>query len=386
MDTNAILKRIRQAEWLTQAITAVCQLAWMWGNGLDDIYYKTSIACMALAAGLIAVGPTRGDNKKLIALYLAQGTLYMIATATGTFRLYGLVFFLLVVKAALLNNLKTTIALSTFFFLGHAGAHLISVYFYKSHLHSIIHDGPIFLTINFVESQIIAGVVFVAVILFTRAILAEQASRARADRLTKEIEDMAVAVERGRIVRDIHDGVGHSLTSLNIQLELTSKQLEGERKEEARQSLELSRKIASGALTELRRSLKTIKEEDINLADAVDSLAQRIKEQRQIAFEIDIDETALSTSARHNLLLIVKECLTNIQKHASASIVKISLASGAGKAELLVTDNGRGFQSADDAEGLGIRGMHERVASLGGTLKIKSLPGQGTEVLVSLPT
>jgi signal transduction histidine kinase len=323
----------------------------------------------------------------VIALYVTQGILYTIAMATGTFRLYGLIFLLLAIKIAFLSSTRATVTLASILFLSHAAAHLVSMHFYKTHVHAIFREGPVFATINFIEAQIITGTLFTAVILFARAVAAEQVSRRKANRLTKEIETMAVAVERGRIVRDVHDGVGHSLTSLNIQLELTAKLLDdSKRKDEARQSLEISRKISNSALADLRRALKAIQDDDINLADAVASIAQRIKEQGQISFEIDIDDASLSPAARHNLLLIVKECLTNIQKHSAASNVEIRLASQSGKAELVVSDNGQGFKSADSGDGLGIKGMHERISSLGGTFDIKSDPGKGTRVLVSLPT
>ena len=369
----ALLKRIRLVEWLMLAITAGCQLLWTWSNSSADPLYIASFICLGLAAVIIIRVPRKTDSWQTIALYVAQGALYAVAMSTGTFRLYGLIFLLLALKLALLSSTRATVILASSLFLSHASAHLISQHFYKTGMHAIVRDGPLFATINFVEAQIISATLYVAVILFARAAMAEQMSRRKANRLTKEVEAMAVAVERGRIVRDVHDGVGHSLTSLNIQLELTAKFLEdNQRKDEARQSLEISRKIAVSALADLRR--------------AVQSIAQRIKEQGQISFDIDIDDASLSTAARHNLLLVVKECLTNIQKHSEASTVQIHLASQAGKAELVVTDNGHGFESADKADGLGIKGMHERIASLGGTFAIHSDPGKGTQVLISLPT
>jgi len=383
----ALLKRIRLVEWLMLAITAGCQLLWTWSNSSADPLYIASFICLGLAAVIIIRVPRKTDSWQTIALYVAQGALYAVAMSTGTFRLYGLIFLLLALKLALLSSTRATVILASSLFLSHASAHLISQHFYKTGMHAIVRDGPLFATINFVEAQIISATLYVAVILFARAAMAEQMSRRKANRLTKEVEAMAVAVERGRIVRDVHDGVGHSLTSLNIQLELTAKFLEdNQRKDEARQSLEISRKIAVSALADLRRALKAIHDDDINLADAVQSIAQRIKEQGQISFDIDIDDASLSTAARHNLLLVVKECLTNIQKHSEASTVQIHLASQAGKAELVVTDNGHGFESADKADGLGIKGMHERIASLGGTFAIHSDPGKGTQVLISLPT
>ncbi len=386
MELTSLLKRIRLAEWCIIAITAICQSVWTWGNSILDPLYAYSFICLLLAAGVASLVASKPDRPETICMYALQGFLYSVAMATGTFRLYGLVFLLLAAKIALLDSNRTTFILASLLFIGHGAAHAISQYCYKTHVHALFSGGPLFTAINFVESQVISAALFASVILFARAAIAEKVSRRKANRLTKEIETMAMAVERSRIVRDIHDGVGHSLTSLNIQLELTAKLMPiNEENGESRQALEVARKIAGGALSDLRRSLKTIKEDDINLADAVTSITERIQEQGQISFDVKIDDSFLSAAARQNLLLIVKECLTNIQKHSAASSVQIHLASKFGKAELVVSDNGHGFSAGERADGLGIKGMNERVSSLGGTFNIKSDPGKGTRILVSLP-
>jgi signal transduction histidine kinase len=386
LELTTLLKRIRLAEWCIIAITAACQSLWTWGNSSNDPLYISSFVCLGLAAALASLIATKPGGVQTITTYSLQGLLYCIAMATGTFRLYGLVFLLLAAKIGLLEGTRNTVILASLLYIGHGAAHLISQHFYRTHMHAVFSDHPMFAVINFIESQVISAALFASVILFARAAMAEKVSRRKANRLTKEIETMAMAVERSRIVRDIHDGVGHSLTSLNIQLELTAKLMPvNDQNSEARQALEVSRKIANGALSDLRKSLKTVKEDDINLAEAVTSIADRMKEQGAISFDIKIDDSFLSTAARQNLLLIVKECLTNIQKHAAASNVQIHLASKFGKAELVVSDNGQGFPQANKADGLGIKGMHERVSSLGGTFNIKSDPGKGTRILISLP-
>ena len=386
VDLPTIMKRMRLAEWLTIAVTAVCQSFWILGISKIDGHYLLSLTCLVLAAALVVIIPQKSSGRAAAIIYSLQGILYSVAAATGNYRLYGLLFMALTIKTALFCNTKTTISLVAFYFVAHAAAHIIALNFYQNHLHASVKDGPTFLLIYFLEAQLLAATAYTAIVLLTRATVAERTSRRKANRLSQEVETMAVAVERGRIVRDIHDGVGHSLTSLNIQLELTAKLLEKRQDEQAGQSLAVARQTAAAALTDLRRALKTIKNEEINLADAVDSIAHNIAEQGQISFDIVIDDAALSTAARQNLLLIVKECITNIQKHSAATLVQIHLAALAGKAELLVSDNGRGFKDIEDNDGLGIRGMHDRVAALGGTFNIISTPGGGTRVLVSLPT
>jgi len=387
VDITNLLKRLRLAEFITLVMTLVCQELWTYSASQADPFYTISFICLGLAIIPISIIPHKREGWKSISLYSFQAILYIIASSTGTFRLYGLIYTLLAAKLALLKNLRTSVAMVAFLFLGHAISQWEAFRVWRIHAHSFGRGTPHYATIVFFEVQIITACLFVVVVLLARAANAEQASRNKANRLAKEIEDMAVAVERGRIVRDLHDSVGHSLTSLNIQLELTSKLLEDEsRKDEARQSLETSRKIGTGALGDLRRALKLIQDDDINLADAVDSITERIGKQGKISFDISIDDASLSTAARHNLLLVIKECLTNIQKHSAASLVQIRLATQSGKAELVVSDNGQGFKATGEGTGLGIKGMQERISSLGGTFDIRSNPGQGTKILINLPT
>jgi two-component system sensor histidine kinase UhpB len=104
-----------------------------------------------------------------------------------------------------------------------------------------------------------------------------------------------------------------------------------------------------------------------------------------VDINLAIDDSSLSVASRHNLLLVIKECLTNVQKHAQASAVEIKLAPNGPSAELMVKDNGRGFSLHDDCDGFGIKGMRERVLALGGTFDIQSSPGGGTRIFISVP-
>jgi signal transduction histidine kinase len=86
---------------------------------------------------------------------------------------------------------------------------------------------------------------------------------------------------------------------------------------------------------------------------------------------------------------ILQETLTNVARHARASAVAVTLTRGASTIELVVRDNGVGFEmgrSHDTESGLGLRGMGERVTLLGGSLQIESAPGMGTTVRVRIPT
>jgi signal transduction histidine kinase len=173
---------------------------------------------------------------------------------------------------------------------------------------------------------------------------------------------------------------------LNIQLELTSKLLASGDNEEAANSLNLAREAARMSLADVRNTVRSIREEDFSLEQSVQAITERIAKQQEIAFEVKIDEKNLSSPCRHNLLMILQECLTNIQKHSQASKVTIELDASPREAHLTVRDNGKGFQRNGLGTGCGIKGMEERAISLGGAVDISSKPGSGTAVVVKLPT
>ena len=97
---------------------------------------------------------------------------------------------------------------------------------------------------------------------------------------------------------------------------------------------------------------------------------------------------ALSAEARHDLFLIVKEAFHNILKHARASQVRVQLSASPTGLEMLIEDNGCGFDPARiaaDGKGNGLRNIHKRVEALRGHLVFSTSPGQGTQIKVTVP-
>ena len=96
------------------------------------------------------------------------------------------------------------------------------------------------------------------------------------------------------------------------------------------------------------------------------------------------EELELPEAWRTAVFRVVQEALQNAARHAAASAVEVGLARGGGQLRIIVTDNGRGFDPAT-TRGLGLLGMQERVAGLGGAVRLQSAPGQGTTVTAELP-
>lgn len=225
------------------------------------------------------------------------------------------------------------------------------------------------------------------VTLFMFLLVAESKSRKKAEALTKEVEILATVVERNRIARDIHDSLGHTLTTLGVQLELAQK-LHGINSTKATQALKNVQQLASQSLTEVRNTVSAIREENFNLERALTNLVNQfqrdLKAPRQrnrlfdIQMKLDLPTIPLQTS--HQIYCIVKEALYNAQKHSQADLVTIQSKTNSQNIVLEIADNGIGFDSQKVNSGMGLRGMLERSQIINGQLKIDTAPHQGTRI------
>jgi signal transduction histidine kinase len=209
----------------------------------------------------------------------------------------------------------------------------------------------------------------------------EQKSRQRADILAQQVENLAVDLERNRIARDIHDTLGHSLTSLDIQIELAQR-LQATEPQRAQQSIDIAKKLSSQALDNVRQALGTMKRSNFDLTEAIIALA----EQNQ-PFQVDVDVCfpPLSLQSSYQLYCIVQESLTNIQKHAQADRVTIVGSITSNGTILEICDNGKGFSLDRPHAGFGLRNMKERVQCLGGNFDLDSEIDRGTQIKIFVP-
>lgn len=214
--------------------------------------------------------------------------------------------------------------------------------------------------------------------------VAERKSRQRAEALAQEVEALAAALERARIARDIHDSLGHALTTLDVQLELAQR-LHQQQPALSLKSLNTAKQLASQCLQDVRWALQTIRQPNFNLNEAIISLVEQVKQNQSFKVELELDLPQLPLQISHQLYYIVREGLTNIQKHAHASWVILRGQSTPDGVVLEIADNGKGFDPGLPHTGFGLRGVRERVQGLGGEILIDSAPGQGTRILVVLP-
>ncbi len=138
-------------------------------------------------------------------------------------------------------------------------------------------------------------------------------------------------------------------------------------------------------LQDVRRSLQPLHQPDFDLNQALITLVQQVRQSQSFNVHFDIQLPPLPLSTSHQLYCIVKEGLTNIQRHAQANHVSLKSWSTSNSITVELTDNGKGFDVKLPHTGFGLRGMEERVQILGGKIKIDSRCGEGTQILVVIP-
>lgn len=245
------------------------------------------------------------------------------------------------------------------------------------------------------NSALLLLLVILFVLLLVNALITERQSRdelARAHiqlrRYAVQVENLAMEQERSRIAREIHDSLGHVLTALNLQLEGALK-LWQSNPVRAEGFLKQAKILGSTALQEVRRSVAAMRSDPLRgkpLSEAIGTLIQDFQRMTQIQPACTIQlPTPVPTDLSLALYRIVQESLTNICKHAQATQVTITLKQQATELCLNIQDNGQGFESSQISTGFGLQGIRERIATLGGQLKILSAPDQGCQIIVRLP-
>jgi signal transduction histidine kinase len=219
-------------------------------------------------------------------------------------------------------------------------------------------------------------------VLLSRLYALEQRSRLRAEVLTQEMETLATELERKRISRDIHDGLGHTLTTLDIQLELAQK-LRVRDPQQALEAIDRAKILTTQCLQDVRLALRNIRQEPFDLNQSLLVLTDRLRPSLNIHVQLDLPHLPVQPS--HQLYCILQEGLINIQKHAAAKEVFLRGWYDADNLWVQLQDDGRGFESTEIGQGLGLRSMSERAQLLGGRLDVQSSHTQGTCLDLSIP-
>jgi signal transduction histidine kinase len=251
--------------------------------------------------------------------------------------------------------------------------------------------------LNIVPSMV-AGVFFVAV--FTHIAISEERARHEVERLAAELreanrklreyavqaEQLATTKERNRLAREIHDGLGHYLTAINMQIKAAQAVREQD-PAQASDALNKAQRLAQDALADVRRSvsaLRTSPTEERPLTETIRSLTEEGRASGlNLTFVVEGTPQPLPAQAELTLYRAVQEGLTNVRKHAAAQEAGVVLRYGEQSASVLVWDDGEGAVEAEG--GFGLLGLRERVHLLGGEVEVRTAPGEGFQLEVEVP-
>jgi signal transduction histidine kinase len=225
---------------------------------------------------------------------------------------------------------------------------------------------------------------FVALLALAAAGIAYALHRSRVQRI------LALEGIRTQIATDIHDDMGSGLSQIAILAEVAK------REPDAR---------ARGHMEEVARLARTLRDSMSDIVWAVDPRRDRfgdlVQRMRQAAFNLleaeglrvefrapsddALEGLDLAPDRRRHLLLVLKESLSNVARHAHASEVAIEIRVDRGFLHLSIRDDGRGFDPVATTSGHGLSSLRQRAAKLGGTIQIDSRPGGGTRIDLAVP-
>lgn len=244
-----------------------------------------------------------------------------------------------------------------------------------------------------------AGVVFS--IVFTRVAVRANIARAEVERLNLELatanrklreyaaqaQELAVANERNRLAREIHDSLGHYLTVINVQLEAASQVFEHDPLK-AVAAVRKAQSLAQEGLTDIRRSVAALRSAPLDnqpLPKAIEDLVAELQASGIVTqFHLEGDLLDLSPQVELTLYRAAQEALNNVRKHAHASRADVVLTAMPDRLRIVVSDNGVGGKRTDG--GFGLLGVRERVELLGGTFVAQPVSSGGFEFVVEVPT
>jgi signal transduction histidine kinase len=225
------------------------------------------------------------------------------------------------------------------------------------------------------------------VITFSRLVLRERHARQQLRRYAAQVEQLAVAGERNRIAREIHDTVGHYLTVVHVQIEAARAVLSANAAG-AQECLARAEDLVRDGLAELRRSVTMLRGQAVAERPFGLALSSLVEECRSggLSTTLTIKGTPrlIAPAIEFTLFRAAQEALTNVRRHASAKQAQLTLRYEAAEVCLRVQDDGVG--SAAPQGGFGLTGVRERAELVGGLVDVRSGVGQGFILEVRIPT
>lgn len=201
---------------------------------------------------------------------------------------------------------------------------------------------------------------------------------------SNQAEESAKVRERNRIAREIHDTVGHKMTALFVQMELAYELINHDL-EKTRDTMNVCKGLAKGALEEVRFSVQALKDEETTFLSSLHRLLNEFHQSTGLKsnFELQGDLSHIPSTLELTLIRVIQESLTNAKRHGDATVSSIKLMCGAEKVIIEIQDNGKGASTI--IPGFGLKTMEDRINDMGGILSYGSKESHGFHITAEFP-
>jgi signal transduction histidine kinase/DNA-binding NarL/FixJ family response regulator len=207
---------------------------------------------------------------------------------------------------------------------------------------------------------------------------------------------LAALEERERLGRELHDGLGQVMGSINVQTQAAQALLNDGQTEATQANLERVVQMAQDAHSDIRNfilGLRAPATVEASFFHALEEYLGKFHEetgvQASLSLPAESPSPAFTPAVEEQVLHVIQEALANVRKHAAARMVEVLFSFDARQAQMVISDDGIGFdprqKPGDGGQHFGLSMMRERLEMVGGRLEVRSEPGQGTKVLASIP-
>ncbi|KZZ48007.1 histidine kinase, partial [Thalassolituus sp. HI0120] len=236
---------------------------------------------------------------------------------------------------------------------------------------------------TFVTASLLLAVTLTLVVVIV-VVINMHATQLADDRL-RELAHRSVSfqiMQRRTFARELHDGINQLLVSAKLRLGLLKKKWP---EEVAVEHMEKTEALLNMSIQEVRRishNLRPILLDDLGLQAALQGILDTLEEQgaHTVLRKIRLPDERLPDAVEMTVYRLVQEAITNIQKHADADLVTVSVTTSDKSVVIIIEDNGNGFSADDTSSGMGMMNMRERVELLGGKFSVRSHDKQGTSI------
>jgi signal transduction histidine kinase len=375
MNTNSMIQPAKSRLFDTAVYLALAILIVVSMLLVSDLLTRASIVMLCLLFGLLyRWGYYAISTPHQATAYFGLQTLLLaglVALVRGS-DLFGLLFFILGIQAVLIWPSWISVAWVVFFYLVASGGALV---FRGS-------EGIINVLFN--------AAVFALTFVFAKALRETELARNQNQQLLEElraaqrrVQDLAVADERNRLARELHDSVKQQVFATIMQLGAARVLLDRD-PDAARTHLLEAEQLARQSGSELSlliHELRPMALGDKGLVVAIQAYAADWSRQSNIEAAVRArGACVLAPDIEHALLRVTQEALANVARHSQASAVTVELDLAPNAVTLTIGDNGRGFDTSTAPRGVGLESMRERLEALGGRLRVESNPGVGTTI------